>query len=68
VNAALALYDRDAGEDERARALLRTVADGFPGTPVAAALQAPLDRWPADLDALTRAPRRDAAVTGAGAR
>jgi hypothetical protein len=68
VNAALALYDRDAGEDERARALLRTVADAFPGTPVAAALQAPLERWPADLDTLTRAPRRDAAVTGAGAR
>jgi hypothetical protein len=68
VNAALALYDRDAGEDERARALLRTVADAFPGTPVVAALQAPLDRWPADLDELTRAPRRDAAVAGAGAR
>jgi hypothetical protein len=64
VNVALALYDRDAGERERARALLASAADAFPGTPVREALTAPLERWPATLDAMTRAPRRDAAVAG----
>jgi hypothetical protein len=64
VNAALALFDRDGGEDRRARALLASVVDSFPGTPVPDALNAPLSRWPATLDALTAAPRRDAAVAG----
>ena len=62
INVVLALFDRDGGEDQRARALLGSVADSFPGTLVAQTLAAPLDRWPADLDALTRVPRRDATV------
>jgi hypothetical protein len=38
------------------------VAEALPDTPVHAALTAPLDRWPATLDAMTRTPRRDATV------
>jgi len=64
VNVALALYDRDGGEARRAHALLASVAGAFPGTPVREALAATLDRWPATLDAMTRAPRRDATVAG----
>ncbi|HEX6737433.1 MAG TPA: hypothetical protein VF310_04070 [Vicinamibacteria bacterium] len=62
VNVALALFDRDAGEERRARALLGSVASAFGDTPVARALQAPLAEWPATLDEMTRAPRRDARV------
>jgi hypothetical protein len=64
INVALALFDRDAGEDRRARALLGSVAASFPGTPLQQALTAPLASWPATLDAMTSAPRRDAAVEG----
>lgn len=62
INVVLALFDRDAGEESRARALLGSVAGSFPGTRVHETLAAPLDRWPADLDTLTRVPRRDASV------
>jgi len=62
INVVLALFDRDGGEERRARALLGSVADAFPGTALQAALQAPLDRWPATLDAMIRTDRRDAAV------
>jgi hypothetical protein len=64
INVVLALFDRDAGEDQRARMLLRSVADRFPGTPVVRALTEPLDRWPSTLDRLTQAERRDAVITG----
>ncbi len=64
INVVLALFDRDAGEDQRARALLRSVADQFPGTPVARVLTEPLTQWPATLDRLTQAERRDALITG----
>lgn len=64
INVALALFDRDAGDDARARALLGSVAASFPGTPIREALEAPLSSWPATLDAMTSAPRRDAAVEG----
>jgi hypothetical protein len=63
INVVLALFDRDAGEERRARALLASVAESFPDTPLQAALDAPLDRWPLTLDAMTRAPRRDAVVS-----
>ncbi len=62
INVVLALFDRDGGEEQRARALLGSVADSFPGTPVRQALTAPLATWPATLDAMTAAPRRDAMV------
>jgi hypothetical protein len=62
INVVLALFDRDAGEEQRARALLGSVAAAFPGAPVQQAMSAPLSEWPATLDAMTRARRRDAVV------
>ena len=62
INAALSLFDRDFGEDARARALLGSVAGSFPGSAAQGALVAPLATWPATLDALTSDRRRDAAV------
>lgn len=64
INVVLALFDRDAGEEARARALLGSVAESFSGMPLEAALTAPLTAWPATLDAMTQLPRRDAAVGG----
>ncbi len=64
INVVLALFDRDGGEERRARALLGSVAAAFPGTAVEAALAAPLERWPATLDEMIRLPRRDATVAG----
>lgn len=64
INVVLALFDRDSGEEQRARALLGSVAAALPDTPVQEALAAPLDQWPRTLDAMTRAPRRDAAILG----
>jgi hypothetical protein len=63
INVVLALFDREGGEERRARALLASVADSFPGTPVQEAVSAPLHRWPSTLDGMTRAPRRDAIVS-----
>jgi hypothetical protein len=60
----LSLFDRDAGEEARARALLGSVAGSFPGSRAAAAVTSPLAAWPATLDALTADRRRDAAVAG----
>ena len=45
--------------------MLGSVADAFPHAPLQRALSAPMDQWPATLDAMTGTPRRDAAVTGA---
>lgn len=64
INVVLALFDRDGGEERRARALLASVAERFPDTPVGAALELPLARWPATLDEMIRTPRRDAVVAG----
>lgn len=63
INVVLALFDRDAGEERRARALLASVAESFPATPLQQALDAPLAAWPPTLDAMTRTPRRDAIVS-----
>lgn len=62
INVVLALFDREFGEETRARALLESVADAFPQAPIRAAVSAPLETWPSTLDAMTRMPRRDAAV------
>ena len=64
INVVLALFDRDGGEERRARALLDSVAASFPDTPVQQARIAPLGAWPRTLDAMTQLPRRDAAVAG----
>ena len=62
INVALALFDRDFIEEQRAKALLRSVADSFPDSPVQKALTQPLAEWPQTLDALTATPRRDASI------
>lgn len=67
INVVLALFDRDQGEERRARALLGSIASAFPGTAAEAALARPLDRWPATLDEAIRAPRRDALVAAPSA-
>jgi hypothetical protein len=64
INVVLALFDRDAGEENRARALLASVASSFPGTPLPEAVRAPLSSWRSTLDSMTYAPRRDATVGG----
>jgi hypothetical protein len=64
INVVLALFDRELGQEQRARALLGSVAHAFAGTAVDQALTSPLSTWPGTLDAMTRAPRRDATVVG----
>jgi hypothetical protein len=53
INVVLALWDRDDGKEEEARALLRSSAAAYVGTPVAAAVDAPLSAWPADFASMT---------------
>lgn len=62
VNVALALFDRDGGEERRAHALLASVATAFPDTAVTAALVEPTAQWPATLYEMTGLRRRDAQV------
>ncbi len=53
INIVLALWDRDEGKEQEARALLRSSADSFPGTPVQTAVNAPLTSWPPDFASIT---------------
>jgi dolichyl-phosphate-mannose-protein mannosyltransferase len=56
INIVLALWDRDEGKEEEARALLQSSAPSYPGAPLQRALQAPLSAWPADFAAMTADP------------
>ena len=56
INVVLALWDRDDGKDEEARALLRSSAPSYPGAPVQRALDLPLAAWPADFAGMTADP------------
>jgi hypothetical protein len=53
LNVVLALFERDAGREESARALLASVAASFPDSPVERALTAPLSTWPSDFATMT---------------
>jgi hypothetical protein len=53
INVVLALFERDRGNESAARALLGSVADSFPDSPVSRALTQPLAQWPADFAAMT---------------
>ena len=53
INVVLALWDRDEGKDEEARALLRSSAASYPQAPLQAALTAPLPSWPSDFATMT---------------
>jgi hypothetical protein len=64
INVVLALFERDAGNDASARALLAPVAEAFRGAPAEYALSQPLLAWPTDLHTMTTVPRRDAQVSG----
>jgi hypothetical protein len=56
INVVLALWDRDDGKDDEARALLRSSAASYPGAPLQRALDSPLSGWPADFAAMTADP------------
>ena len=56
INVVLALWDRDDGREEEARALLQSSAPSYPGMPVQRALTAPLSEWPADFASMTADP------------
>ena len=68
INIVLALFERDAGNESGARALLAPVVGALGGSPAADALYLPLSDWPANLHAMTSVPRRDAKVEGPKAR
>jgi len=56
INIVLALWDRDEGKEEEARALLQSSAPSYPGAPLQGALRSPLSAWPADFAAMTADP------------
>ncbi len=66
INVVLALFERDAGNESGAKALLGPVIGALAGTPASDALYRPLSEWPDDLHAMTTTPRRDAMVAGPG--
>ncbi|HEX5475951.1 MAG TPA: hypothetical protein VFX12_14930 [Vicinamibacterales bacterium] len=53
INVVLALWDRDDGKEEQARALLRSAAAAYPNSPLQSALDAPLSAWPSDFGSMT---------------
>jgi hypothetical protein len=53
INVVLALWDRDEGKEQEARALLQSSAGAYRGTPLNRAVNAPLAEWPPDLASMT---------------
>ena len=53
INVVLALFERDAGNEQMARALLGSVVAGLAGTPAEQAINTPLSAWPRDLMSMT---------------
>jgi hypothetical protein len=56
INVVLALWDRDDGKEEEARALLESSAPSYPGSAVRTALTLPLAAWPPDFASMTADP------------
>jgi hypothetical protein len=56
INVVLALWDRDDGKEDEARALLRSSAGSYPGRVLQRALDAPLSAWPSDFASMTADP------------
>ncbi len=54
INLVLALFERDRGNEDGARAFLRSVVERYRDSPVERALAQPLALWPSDLAAMTR--------------
>ena len=53
INVVLALFERDAGNEADARALLATSASAYPDSPISRSMNQPLSSWPADFGAMT---------------
>lgn len=64
INVVLALFERDAGNIDAAKALLESVAASFPDSPVERALTQPLAQWPPDFAAITRDDRLQVDIKG----
>lgn len=56
INVVLALWDRDEGKEDEARALLRSSADAYPRSVLQRALSSPLAEWPPDFASMTADP------------
>ena len=56
VNVVLALFERDAGNEQGARAFLENAAPLLPGAPIQGAVAAPMNQWPRDLFGMTALP------------
>jgi hypothetical protein len=54
INVVLALFERDNGQDTSAKALLSSVVDNYPDSPVSRALSQPLAQWPQDFASMTK--------------
>lgn len=53
INVVLALFERDQGNEQMARALLDSVISSFQGSAAHEALRAPISAWPRDLHDMT---------------
>ncbi len=56
INVVLALFERDAGNEQGARAFLENAAPSLPGAPIQRAAGMPMSSWPADLFEMTTLP------------
>lgn len=56
INVVLALFERDAGNEDGARAFLENAAPSLPGAPIQRAVGMPMSSWPADLFDMTSLP------------
>ena len=54
INVVLALFERDARNDESAKAFLSSVVENYRDSPVERALSQPLAQWPPDFAAITK--------------
>ena len=63
INVVLALFERDAGNENDARAFLASVVKHFPNSPVESALKAPMKDWPADFATMTGDPTLEVPLT-----
>lgn len=56
VNVVLALFERDAGNEQNARAFLENAAASLPGAPIQDAVLRPMEEWPRDLFSMIARP------------
>ncbi|HVS30445.1 MAG TPA: hypothetical protein VMS98_03225 [Thermoanaerobaculia bacterium] len=56
INVVLALFERDAGNEQAARVMLQNAAERMSAPAMQRALVAPIGEWPGDLHSMTAAP------------